>query len=391
MTPDRIEGPPNPMTALLVFSHVRWDFVYQRPQHLMSRLASSYRVIFVEEPVRSAGPPRLQRRRIAPNLEVVCAHTAVDAEGFQDPQLPLLKKLLTGMLHAEGIDDYIVWFQTAMPCPLLLHLRPRAIIYDCMDELCAFADAPAQLPAREQALLKVADLVLTDGAALFEAKRCQHDNVQCVLSCVDVRHFAPASLRRDSAQAREAARLQPATAQPRLGYLGEIDERIDLGLLATLADAHPNWQIMMVGPVVKIDPSRLPIRPNIHWLGIRPYALLPHLVAGWDVCLMPYALKASTRCVSPIKTLEYMAAERPIVSTAVRDVAVLHGDVVRIAADHAAFVAACEQMLAESRAESYARIAHTLTCLSGVSWDRSVAKLKELLATVVRRPELRGA
>lgn len=368
------------MPHLIVFSHLRWGFVYQRPQHLLSRLAARYRVTFIEEPVATDGEPRFERAAQGPNLEVLVPHTPVKAHGFHDDQLSVLTPLLVDHLRERGIDDCIAWFYTPMALPLLGALRPQAVVYDCMDELSAFREAPRQLRQRETALLKAAGVVFAGGPALYDAKRSLHPNVHCLPSAVDALHFSPDRLDCDAgAEHRGAIELQAAIATPRLGFFGVIDERLDTLLLAQLADARPDWQIVMVGPVVKIDPAQLPRRPNIHWLGMQSYERLPHLVAGWDVCLLPFAINESTRFISPTKTLEYMAAGKPVVSTAVRDVERLYGHVVRIATDAASFIAACDAALGESASDREQRLGAMHETVAQYSWDATAERMHALI------------
>lgn len=369
------------MPDLIVFSHLRWDFVYQRPQHLMSRLAPHYRVLFFEEPLFDAGRPRIDTLAQGPNIEVLRPRTPVKAVGFHDDQLSVLKPLLAEYLSSKGIDDYLVWFYTPMPLPLTAQLHPRAVIYDCMDELTAFKDAPRQLYQRETALLKVANVVFTGGPSLYESRRNLHPQVHCLPSAVDGPHFSPANLDADSDEAHQAAALQAGFGHPRLGYFGVIDERFDAGLVETVADAHPEWQLVMVGPVVKIDRARLPQRPNIHWLGMQSYALLPYLIASWDVGLLPFARNEATRYISPTKTLEYMAAEKPVVSTPIDDVVALYGDVVRIGADAHDFIAGGEAALAESDGARMQRIGEMLATVWRVSWDHAAETIRTILET----------
>ncbi len=368
------------MPHLIVFSHLRWAFVYQRPQHLLSRLARHYQVLFVEEPMHlepADGPPRIDRVTKSSGVTVLVPRTSVAATGFHDDQLSALKPLLEDYLRSHAVDDYLLWFYTPMALPLASELRPRAVVYDCMDELSAFKNAPRQLRQRETALLKTADLVFTGGPSLFEAKRHLHESVHCLPSSVDAAHYA--NLDAGSDAAHEAVRLQGDVPGPRLGFFGVIDERLDIDLVDALARAHPEWQIVMVGPIVKIDPDRLPRHPNLHWLGMQPYAVLPHLMAGWDVCLMPFALNESTRFISPTKTLEYFAGGKPVVSTAVPDVVSLHAAVARIAADHAEFIALCESALADDSA-SAARLRVAMdTTVRGSSWDRAAERMKDLI------------
>jgi glycosyltransferase involved in cell wall biosynthesis/beta-glucosidase/6-phospho-beta-glucosidase/beta-galactosidase len=372
--PHPTEG--NTMRTLIVFSHLRWNFVHQRPQHVMTRLAARYRVLFVEEPLRGNATPYLERYSPAPNVEVLRPRTPVDGVGFDDAQMPQVAALLDEYLDDFGIDDYLVWFYTPMALPLGDGLHPRAVIYDCMDELSAFRNAPRAMIEREAALLARADVVFTGGPSLYEAKRRRHANVHCLPSAVAAEHYAPSARRAPDA---EAARLLAAIPAPRLGFFGVIDERFDAELLAAAADARPDWQFVMVGPVVKIDCATLPRRANIHWLGQQPYERLPHFAAAWDVCLLPFALNESTRFISPTKTLEYMAAERPVVSTPVQDVATLYGDAVALAADAPAFIAACERALGETAAERAARVECMRAHVARTTWDRTVSTmLREL-------------
>ncbi|MGE5386875.1 MAG: FAD-dependent oxidoreductase, partial [Betaproteobacteria bacterium] len=259
------------------------------------------------------------------------------------------------------------------------------VVYDCMDELSAFKDAPRQLRQRETALLKLASVVFTGGLSLYDAKRNLHDNVHCLPSAVDAQHFSPETLDHESEEALEAERLQAHIGHPRLGFFGVIDERFDIELLRTVAKARPGWQFIMAGPVVKIEPANLPHAPNIHWLGMQPYGRLPHLIASWDVCLMPFALNAATRYISPTKTLEYMAAEKPIVSTAVHDVKTLYGDLVRIAEDSKSFLAACEDLLSESEPEREQRVRQMLGRVWHSSWDRAAETVRELLGESLQK------
>lgn len=373
------------MPAIIVFSHLRWSFVYQRPQHLLSRLAGHYRILFVEEPVPGAAGDFAEHLTPAPGVEVLRPHVASSASGFHDDLLPVLQSQLAQFLGQEGIDDYLVWFYTPMALPLAASLQPRAVIYDCMDELSAFKNAPRQLIQRENALYQQADLVLTGGPSLYRAKRERHANVHCFSSSVDAAHFAPAP------QAESAAPNHPAQAAlagPRLGYCGVIDERINLNLIAAMADAHPEWQLVMLGPVVKISVESLPRRANIHWLGQQSYEDLPQFMAGWSVCLLPFALNESTRFISPTKTLEYMAAGQPCVSTRIRDVAEPYGHVVAIADSADEFIRACEACLAELPQARAERLQAMKDIVSRTSWDATAQAIHTLIAALPKRAPL---
>jgi len=357
------------MNALLVFSHLRWDFVYQRPQHVLSRIARRWPVVFVEEPLRHDGPTRVETLEVAPGVTLVRFHTPIAAGGFHDDQLAEIGPLLPGVLRDLGVDSYGAWFYTPMALPLLRQLTPATICYDCMDELAAFRNSPKQLLQRETALLRIANVVFTGGPSLYRSKRHGNDNVHCLPSSVEAAHFARGQ-RADAALPELAA-----LPSPRLGFYGVVDERFDAQLLTAVADLAPQWQWCVVGPVVKIDPASLPQRPNIHYFGQRPYEHLPGALAAWDVALLPFARNESTRFISPTKTLEYLAAGKPVVTTPIADVVELYGSVVRVAEDAAAFVRECAAALAEDEDARAQRAAAGHALVAQTSWDSVVAHM----------------
>jgi UDP-galactopyranose mutase len=369
------------MQTIIVFSHLRWNFVYQRPQHLLSRLAKHYRIVFIEEPMPGAASDHLEVLSPVQQVQVLRPHVTSTAIGFHDDHLPVLRDQIARFISEQGINDYLVWFYTPMALPLATALEPQAVMYDCMDELAAFKHAPRQLLQRESALFSLADLVLTGGPSLHASKRERHDNVHCFPSSVDAGHF----------KSPEGAKDHPAQAsisRPRLGYSGVIDERVDLDLIEACADAHPEWQLVMVGPVVKIGSESLPQRSNIHWLGQQAYEDLPSLVAGWDVCLMPFAINEATRFISPTKTLEYMAAGKPVVSTPIRDVAEPYGHVVGMADTPLAFIAACEAALAEAQVERIEREQAMQAIVGRTSWDATATAIHELIQALPPRAQV---
>ena len=371
------EMPPSPSPTLVVLSHLRWDFVYQRPQHLLSRLGARRPVLFVEEPIHDpeATTPWVERRVAAPGVEVIRPHTALAEPGFSDAQLATMADLMPEILGDHASAERICWLYTPLALPLVDAIDPSTLVYDCMDELSAFRFAPPALLQREAELLRRADLVLTGGPSLYEARKDRHPNVHCFPSSVDAKHFAPRPIPADDAAARSARSLHAPTRPPRFGFFGVIDERMDLELIAAVADRFPEAHVAMVGPVVKIDPAALPQRPNLHWLGQQPYEVLPRLVADWQVCLMPFALNESTRFISPTKTLEYLAAGKPVVSTAVHDVEVLYGDVVRIGHDHAEFLDGCAAALAETLDERRAGQRAGEAAVKRSSWDETARRI----------------
>jgi len=350
--------------------HLRWDFVYQRPQHLMTRFAKNGRVFYIEEPVLSNGPAHLKLSERDSGVTVVVPHVphlkGVDA---------VLRSLLDRMFLEQRIGPHYLWMYTPMAVEWTRHLRPMAVVYDCMDELSAFKNAPREMKEKEKELLERADVVFTGGQSLYEAKRGQHSNVYCFPSSVDVAHFACAR------SIREEPLDQAPIPRPRLGYFGVIDERMDLELITKVADARPDWHVVMLGPVVKIDSHDLPQRPNIHFIGMKKYAELPEYVAGWDVAILPFARNDSTRFISPTKTPEYLAAGRPVVSTSIRDVVHPYGDLglAHIADDAPTFVKAVERALA---ADPQERLKKVDVLLSRTSWSRTWGRMLELIEDI---------
>ncbi len=365
---------PDRQFDLVCLSHLRWDFVYQRPQHLLSRFARERRVYFVEEPTFDAGPVRLDVSRREDGLRVVVPRLTegMDSAEVEQAQRQLLDKLFAD----EQITQYALWYYTPMAMGFSEHLTPLVTVYDCMDELSAFKFAPAALHEREAALFSRADLVFTGGQSLYEAKREQHPHVYAFPSSVDVPHFAQARhITDEPADQREMP-------YPRLGYFGVIDERMDIELLGGMAALRPDWQIVMIGPIVKIDEASLPHPANIHYLGGKSYAELPGYIAGWDVAMLPFARNESTRFISPTKTPEYLAAGKPVVSTSIRDVVRPYGEMglVHIADTAEEFVAAVETAISVDAA---ARQQRADDFLADMSWDSTWGRINALIEAVV--------
>ncbi len=361
--------------SIVVHCHLRWDFVWQRPQQIMSRLAAHHAILFLEEPLPGEGPDRLDLTHAAPNV-VRAVPRMRDAQGVPTDEqsariLSLLREAIaTHPLLAGRFDRPIQWFYSPMTAPAFVGaLGEMATVYDCMDELSNFRFAPSDLGQREQFLLSKADVVFTGGYRLYEAKSRHNPNTHFYGCGVDVEHFGKARLSQSSV-AGDIARLNG----PVLGYFGVIDERLDYELVGALAAAFPGGSVAMVGPVVKVDPAQLPQAPNLHWLGQRDYEALPSVVKGFDVCLMPFALNESTRYINPTKTLEYMAAGKPIVSSAVPDVVRNFAPVVQVAQAPREFVDLVARAL---DAPDPDRIEQGIAQANDASWDAIIAKIRK--------------
>ena len=364
---------------LIVYCHLRWDFVWQRPQQLMSRFARDRKVYFIEEPIHPEGagdPPdgaRFERREseAVTVLQPACADLGpgpATAEKLDAMYARLSRELVAG----EGLRDYTAWSYTPMLFPAIEGLEPSLVVYDAMDELALFKGAPPELLPRERELLKRADVVFTGGVSLGKAKAQHHPNVHAFPSGVDAAHYAQA-LREETTVPEDLAGL-PA---PRIGFFGVIDERSDLELLRRAAELRPSYQFVMLGPVVKIDPAELPRLENLHYLGQKRYEELPGYVKGFDVCMMPFALNDATKFISPTKTLEYMAAHKPIVSTPVADVAGSYAEAVAICGTADEFAVAIDRALEETPAEREKRVTREREILERNSWDSIAERMDE--------------
>ena len=359
----------------IVFSHLRWNFVFQRPQQLMTRCAYTNRVIYWEEPILDAPVAFLEQRDLTSQLKVVVPHLP---PGLIASEARKIQESLLGEFMSEYlIKDVVLWYYTPLALQFRGKLQARAVIYDCMDELSAFRGAPVGLRSAEAELFRTADLVFTGGKSLYESKKTQHPFVHCFPSSIDRDFFGAAR------QMRSDVEELVGIPRPRLGFCGVIDERMDLSLLAAVAAARSKWQFVMLGPVVKIAESELPRLPNIHYLGPKEYRLLPSYFAGWDVGLLPFARNDSTRFISPTKTPEYLAAGLPAVSTPIADVVDPYGNggFVHIAETPEEFVTAIESAILSR--DSGERLDRVDRFLRHMSWDSTWERMGHLVRDVV--------
>lgn len=370
LLPSSIRSQTKPL--MVVYSHLRWDFVFQRPQHLLTRAAQHYRILFFEEPV--------YERDACASLSVCEREHGIQVV---QPHLPkgltpgesifLQRSLLNALLASERERPHIGWYYSPMALSFSQHVNHEVCVYDCMDELSAFRGAPPELTDFERSLMKCADIVFTGGQSLYEAKRSLHPQVHAFPSSIDTAHFSKAR----SGNLPEPADLA-GIPHPRIGFFGVIDERLDVDLVEAVARGRPDWQIVMIGPVVKIDEATLPRLPNIHWLGGKAYADLPQYLAHIDMGWMPFAINESTRFISPTKTPEFLAAGLPVVSTPIRDVIRPYGEagLVDIAPDAATTIDRIDARLAGDRAAWRAKVDRHL---SSMSWDKTWRAMQLLI------------
>lgn len=366
---------------IIVHCHLRWDFVWQRPQQIFSRLAENHRVLFIEDPVIAEGEPRLAIDEPMQNLVRIVPqipqHLAVNSDKDAEIFLPQIRRALREHpLLAGQFDEPVHWFYSPMSAPGYLgQFGGPGVVYDCMDELANFRFAPPDIADRERFVMSKADVVFTGGYQLFESKSRHHDNVHFYGCGVDVDHYGKARLEETVVPDSVASLPKPV-----FGYFGVIDERLDYELVAALAERFPEASVVMAGPFAKIDPDELPKHPNIHWLGQQKYDDLPSLVKGFDVCLMPFALNEATKYINPTKTLEYMAGGKPVVSTAIADVVRNFTPIVQVAHSPQEFVDAVERAWRSPDAEL---IAEGIARAADATWDSTVASMRSDIQAAV--------
>jgi glycosyltransferase involved in cell wall biosynthesis len=362
---------------ILCLSHLRWDFVFQRPQHLLTRFAKIFNIYYLEEPAFGGNhAPYLAKTLREENLWVLTPHLP---EGLSPLEIAnVQEELLDSFFKSQHIKDFAFWYYTPMALEYSKNLKPAMVIYDCMDELSAFKFAPTALKDLEKQLFSKADVVFTGGYSLYEAKQHQHQNIFPFPSSIDKQHFEKARLYKKS------PKDQLDITRPRLGFFGVIDERFDIDLIREIAERRPDWQLVLIGPVVKIDPSILPKLTNIHYLGSKTYLELPEYLSGWDLALIPFLLNESTRYISPTKTPEYLAAGIPVVSTPIKDVVRPYGDkhLVHIARTADEFISAIDQELAAAKEQWLARVDEFLM---KNSWDLTCSKMLRQIELFLER------
>jgi glycosyltransferase involved in cell wall biosynthesis len=368
-------------SPMVVHCHLRWDGVWQRPQQILSRMARRRRIVFIEEPVFT--PPHEEPRlalREADGLTVAQPHVPPQEEDLprvSPANREIVRALVGPFLHSQGFTGGIRWHYAPMATYLRDLSADHTVIYDCMDELSAFKGAPPELVERERELMAEADVMFTGGLSMWLNKKQHHLNCHRFDSGVDVDHFSRATLA--ETEVPEDARGLPG---PVLGYYGVIDERMDYEAVRALAEAFPEGTVLMIGPVTKVDPAELPQAPNLRYLGQRAYAELPGYLKAFDVALVPFADNDATRFLSPTKTLEYFAGEKPVVSSPVKDVVENYAEIVRIARRPEEYVAAVRAALAEDNGE---RIRRGLERAREKTWDAIVSSMEELMQEAVRR------
>ncbi|MEO5501185.1 MAG: glycosyltransferase [Ginsengibacter sp.] len=369
---------------LICFCHIRWNFVYQRPQHLLNRFAIYNRVFIIEEPQYDQVENKLEINREQENIDLWVVKLSVKGQPDHVSSIEVIKSLLEQLIVEKNIKKYLLWYYSPMALQYSERLKPSLIIYDCMDELSAFKFAPPELKDLESILLSKADIVFTGGHSLYEAKKHLHHNIHPFPSSIDKNHFGRARVN------KEDPADQKQIPHPRFGFYGVIDERFNINLLEDLSTQKPDWHFVLLGPVVKIDPNLLPQKQNIHYLGSKTYDELPLYLAGWDIATLPFALNESTKYISPTKTPEYLSGGKPVISTSITDVVTPYGvkGLVKIADTAEEFIAAAEEIFNSTNTQEWLR--KTDVFLAGNSWNETWHHMNNLIDKALEKKNLKN-
>ena len=355
---------------IVCFSHLRWDFVFQRPQHLLTRFADHFRIYYIEEPLFHQEHDHYSEV-VHNNIHIVKPHlkgSPDDAEVIERQ-----KFLLRNLFFKHKINDYILWYYTPMALQISDELNPAATVYDCMDELSAFRFAHPALKQMEKELLNKADVVFCGGNNLYNAKKDHHPNIYPFPSSIDKKHFGSAR------HMKQEPADQASIPSPKFGFYGVIDERFDIELIKEVAEKKPDWHFVLIGPIVKIDPESLPRRENIHYLGSKKYNELPAYLGGWDIAMISFALNESTQYISPTKTPEYLAGGKPVISTPIKDVVDSYGKpgLVHIIHNAEQFIATATKELMQTNKQDW--LQKVDKHLATDSWEITVHTMRKII------------
>jgi UDP-galactopyranose mutase len=369
---------------LICFSHIRWNFVYQRPQHLLNRFAIYNRVFVIEEPMydQDANCYKIKKDSRDHNLWVVVLQVSKNTPF--ERRNHILKTLLNSLIDDKEIKNYLLWYYSPMALSYSNHLYPSLTVYDCMDELSAFKFAPPELTKMEAFLMNRADVVFTGGHSLYEAKKHLHHNIHPFPSSIDKSHFVVARTHKKDPED------QASIPHPRFGFYGVIDERFHISLIDELSTLRPDWHFVLVGPVIKIDPAALPIKENVHYLGGKDYKDLPLYLSGWDVAILPFALNESTKYISPTKTPEYLAGGKPVISTSITDVVTPYGKqgLVHIADTAEEFILEAENIFNDKNKKEWLKKVDAF--LATNSWNETWHSMSDLIDEALENKSIKN-
>jgi glycosyltransferase involved in cell wall biosynthesis len=255
--------------------------------------------------------------------------------------------------------------------------------------LSSFKNAPPALKENENKLIQKADVMFMGGYTLYHAKQHLHYNAYAFPSSIDKEHFFAARTKTFKED------LYLNIPHPILGFYGVIDERMNLQLLADIATKNPQWNFVLIGPIVKINEESIPKLSNVYYLGAKTYDELPAYLSGWDIAIMPFALNEATRFISPTKTPEFLAAGKPVISTSITDVIESYGNkgLVAVADTADEFTTAAKNIFNTILADnnSYKKwLGKIDNFLHGMSWDKTYEEMKKVIEITMQKKTVKN-
>ena len=357
----------NPPEDVILFSTADWESrCWTNKQHTATRLAArGHRVLYVETiGLRLPGLNALDAGRILARLKRGVAPIARVQDnvwtlspltipfGHRSPAIAAINAMqlrtrIKGWMSANDVRSPMVWTYHPYMLDAVKSIGASRLVYHCADDLAAMPGIdPEPFKTAERELLERADVTFTTSHYL--QSRCEAiagSRSHYFGNVADLAHFA---------KARIAGNIPPelnAIPRPRLGYVGALsDFKIDVDLLARIADDQPDWHLVLIGEerAGQSDDGlkKLAQRQNVHLLGWRCYDDLPRYLSGFDVALLPQLINDYTRAMFPMKFFEYLAGGLPVVSTpldALRD----FGKICSTAPDYRSFVDAIRKQLSD--------------------------------------------
>lgn len=379
--------------SIICFASDSWGSIWRNRHQIMSRLAQTNRVLYVEPQTLPINKALLNLRRFSWKNQQV-SHIANQLWVYRHPdwgfnsrwrifdQLGLKFRIsaIRHTLQKLQMSSPILWVVDPHQCNMIGHFEEILVCYHIVDNYTAApwrsAQQRAVIEAAEQFMLSAAGLVIVTSPALFEAKKAHNHNVHLVRNGVDYPYFA---------RAINNAKPPPpdiaAIPSPVIGYVGAVNNKLDYELLTVIARARPDWSLVLVGPISNQANARLEqfVRnhsANVYLLGQRDVTEVPYYIQACDVCLLPYCQDSYTQNIDSLKLYEYLACEKPIVATdipAVRE----HNQAVYIATNEADFLHKIEIALTSPVSSEQQTRQRTIAMQN--TWDQRVEQLSNLI------------
>ncbi len=376
---------------IICFSSVDWGHVPTTKKHIMPILARENRVLFIET-YGSRGPnlSRLHLARIVRRLwnwlrGVRRLPVAGEMYIYSPLNLPwktgpvawlnnrAQMRALMRIVDRLALRRPILWYYLPTPVEFFGQLGEKAVVYHCEDEWATYpGGADERFLEQEVDLLQRADAVFVSNRLLLKSKKRFHPPARYLPHGCDFDHFASATTPGDVPA--DLTRLP----QPRIGMIGGVAHWMDWRLLVRLARSHPEWSIVLIGPVsYNADTGPVQEAPNLHLLGLKPYSELPAYYRGIDVCIIAFASDEHIRYCAPSRLLEHLAAGKPVVSTDYPAAREFPADLVTVVPDTGKFVRAVEEALEQDTPEHRER---RRSFARDNSWEARVEEMSKIIS-----------